>query len=83
MEHVKAVTNPQIKHLILLRATSKRHGDKWHPPPPSTLQFPITDLFPEKAGGGAWRTKFAAHSSPDGKPLHVALLQVTLENGLR
>ncbi|GAX80734.1 hypothetical protein CEUSTIGMA_g8169.t1 [Chlamydomonas eustigma] len=70
-------TSTKLPNLTLHWATSKRHGDQWVPPPRNSSQYP-PKVIPE-VSGSAWRTLFASHNSPDGKAVHVAMLQVTLE----
>ncbi|KAG1659781.1 hypothetical protein FOA52_015882 [Chlamydomonas sp. UWO 241] len=68
--------------LVLHWSTCARAGDKWLPPPRGCAQYPESLIIERSASGAAQRNPFAQHVSPDGKPLHVAMLQVSLEGVL-
>jgi len=67
-----------MPELLLHWATTKKAGDKWVAPPRGCGHYPykLTGNVPE---GSAWKSRFTDHSSPDGKPLHVLLMQIPME----
>ncbi len=77
-----AAPAPSLEHLSLYWAAAPHHGGKWSSPPLGSAQYPPRHVT-EIVGSCAWRTPFALHSSPDGRPTHVCMIQVTLEGVLK